>query len=43
MGGRMGLFRALEPSDIECRVGVCKENGVSLLLYKTANCAYNMV
>ena len=32
----MGLFRALEPSDIECRVGVCKENGVSLLLYKTA-------
>lgn len=30
------MFRTLEPSDIECRVGLCKESGASLLLYKTA-------
>lgn len=32
----MGMFRTLEAEEIECRVGVCRKNGVSLLLYKTA-------
>ena len=32
----MGMFRPLEASEIECRVGTCRKNGVSLLLYKTA-------
>lgn len=29
-------FRPLRPEEVECRVGRCSENGVSLLLYKTA-------
>lgn len=29
-------FRALTKDEIEIRVGLCKENGVSLLLYKNA-------
>lgn len=31
-------FRPLTESEIECRVGVCCENGLSLLLYKDARC-----
>ena len=27
-------FRELEATEIECRVGVCREHGLSLLLYK---------
>jgi len=27
-------FRELEANEIECRVGICRENGLSLLLYK---------
>lgn len=29
-------FRALTADEVECRVGVCKQNGLSLLLYKDA-------
>ena len=29
-------FDLLKENEIECRVGTCKENGLSLLLYKTA-------
>lgn len=32
----MKRFRLLEPDEIECRVQTCRDNGVSLLLYKTA-------
>lgn len=32
----MKRFRLLKPDEIECRVQTCKDNGVSLLLYKTA-------
>lgn len=32
----MKKFRLLRPDEIECRVAKCTENGVSLLLYKTA-------
>ena len=31
-------FRTLRADEIEVRVSVCKENGVSLLLYKDARC-----
>lgn len=34
----MGLFRYLNADEIECRVGTCKDNGLSLLLYKDARC-----
>ena len=30
------MIRSLKPEEIECRVGVIKENGLSLLLYKDA-------
>ena len=32
------MFRTLEADEIECRVGICNEKGVSLLLYKDARC-----
>lgn len=32
----MKRFRLLRPDEIECRVSKCSQNGVSLLLYKTA-------
>lgn len=32
----MKRFRLLRPDEIECRVQTCKQNGLSLLLYKTA-------
>ncbi|MCD8208522.1 MAG: hypothetical protein LUD72_11335 [Bacteroidales bacterium] len=31
-------FRDLNASDIECRIAIVKQNGVSLLLYKDARC-----
>ena len=31
-------FRELRADEIECRIGQIKENGLSLLLYKTARC-----
>ena len=34
----MDTPRALTAADVECRVATCNENGVSLLLYKTARC-----
>lgn len=34
----MGMFRELRAEEIECRVGVCREHGLSLLLYKDARC-----
>lgn len=36
----MGIFRALTAGEVECRVGNCTENGVSVLLYKTARTDY---
>ena len=32
------MFRSLNADEIEARVGVCSEKGVSLLLYKDARC-----
>lgn len=32
----MKRYRLLRPDEIECRVQTCKQNGLSLLLYKTA-------
>lgn len=34
----MAMFRYLRADEIECRVGICRENGLSLLLYKDARC-----
>jgi hypothetical protein len=31
-------FRSLKSEEVECRVGIVKENGLSLLLYKDARC-----
>lgn len=31
-------FRNLKAEEIECRVGICREHGLSLLLYKDARC-----
>lgn len=39
----MGMFRDLRADEIECRVAQCKENGVSLLLYKDARCDQNIL
>lgn len=36
-------FRLLKASEIECRVGQCKENGCSLLLYKDARVDMNLL
>ena len=32
------MFRNLKANEIECRVGVKKDNGFSILLYKDARC-----
>ena len=34
----MKKFRYLTAAEVECRVSMCNENGVSLLLYKDARC-----
>lgn len=36
-------FRDLTPSEIECRIGMVKPNGLSLLLYKDARCDMNIL
>lgn len=36
-------FRTLRADEIELRVGTCKENGFSLLLYKDARCDMNIL
>ena len=36
-------FRTLTADEIECRVAMAKENGVSLLLYKDARCDQNIL
>lgn len=36
-------FRTLNASEIECRVGQCKENGCTLLLYKDARVDMNLL
>ena len=39
----MCMFRDLRADEIECRVAMAKENGVSLLLYKDARCDQNIL
>ena len=36
-------FRTLNADEIECRVGICRADGVSLLLYKDARCDMNIL
>ena len=36
-------FRLLKADEIDCRVSTCKENGLSLLLYKDARCDMNIL
>lgn len=36
-------FRDLTPDEIECRIGMVKPNGLSLLLYKDARCDMNIL
>lgn len=37
------MFRDLKENEIDVRVAMCKENGVSLLLYKDARCDMNIL
>lgn len=37
------MFRDLTAEEIECRVAMARENGVSLLLYKDARCDMNIL
>ena len=37
------MFRPLTSEEIDCRVATCKENGVSLLLYKDARVDQNIL
>lgn len=37
------MFRTLRADEIECRVAQCKENGISILLYKDARCDQNIL
>lgn len=37
------MFRDLRADEIECRVAMAKDNGVSLLLYKDARCDQNIL
>lgn len=39
----MKKFRLLRADEIDCRVAQCKENGLSLLLYKDARCDMNIL
>lgn len=36
-------FRELTANEIEVRIGMCKENGLTLLLYKDARCDMNIL
>lgn len=37
------LFRTLRADEIDCRVALCREDGVQLLLYKDARCDMNIL
>lgn len=37
------MFRDLRKDEIECRIAMTKENGISLLLYKDARCDMNIL
>lgn len=39
----MNEFRLLKADEIECRIGIVKQNGFSLLLYKTARTDANLL
>ena len=39
----MCMFRDLTAADVECRIGMCKENGLQLLLYKDARVDMNIL
>lgn len=39
----MAMFRKLQAEEIECRVAMIKQNGLSLLLYKDARCDQNIL
>ena len=39
----MNRFRLLRADEIDCRISQCKQNGVSLLLYKDARCDMNIL
>ncbi len=39
----MCMFRDLTAGDVECRIGMCKENGLQLLLYKDARVDMNIL
>ena len=41
--GRMNMFRALKAREIDCRVQMVRQNGVSLLLYKDARCDLSLI
>lgn len=36
-------FRPLRADEVDCRVAMCRQNGVSLLLYKDARCDMNIL
>lgn len=36
-------IRTLKADEIECRIGQCKDNGLTLLLYKDARCDMNIL
>ena len=42
-GGAQPMFRKLRADEIECRIGMIKENGLTLLLYKDARCDMNIL
>lgn len=37
------MFRDLRADEVECRIAICKKNGVTLLLYKDARCDQNIL
>lgn len=39
----MNRFRLLRADEIDCRISQCKQNGLSLLLYKDARCDMNIL
>lgn len=39
----MKEFRKLKADEIDCRIGLIKENGLTLLLYKDARCDMNIL
>ena len=37
------MFRDLTADEVECRIGMLKQNGLTLLLYKDARCDMNIL